>query len=623
VKHQALTCGIAVVLGMVDPSPAVAGATAGGIVLEPVPGQMDSTNQAGWWSPVAAYGGDTYFAFDAPAPAANQHEIQLARRDRDGTWSVGCLHAPDGGCVRYGDDIGHNQPSIAIDGTGRIHAFVSMHANQWRYYRSDQPGSVTTLTDHSAEMADQGAGVTYPTAASAPNGDVYAIGRITSPETGAYGSGRLYRFDVRAGTWQRVAVFAVENGFSVYPDQVQVDRLGQVHLLWEWADGGASGVRHLGSYLAYQPWSGRFVSAAGRQVTLPVTTGTGGDVVYQPLEGTEDKNSGTSSVDPGVQSAKLALPDIPVLPGLVAYRYRPEPGALFQIRTARWDGRQWVRETVYDGDQETEAAIAVTYARGLARIYYTVKPPVCDPGSTDTGGLFVTERRLVGGVRPSPGQWQVRVLDTAAQILRLATLTRADGTDVLYLAAPNIDDPSASRLYYATLPRQPGSDGQASQPAAGAPAYASLAAETNLAYDAEVTVSSMLTPQNNGKCVVDGNRVERNSRWISARGDLTPTVTVTLAQPIGLDRVDVYSGFFGDSQAIVRSFTVEALVDGGWQPVAAVAANTRNPAVAQIVAPVLTDQVRLVLTDPSGYSGGSDLARIFEVEIFGTPGGPQ
>ncbi len=596
-------------------APAPAAAPTDTLQLETVPFGMDSTNQAGWWNPVAEHGGETYFAFDAPASAENEHEVHLAKRSRTGQWSSGCLHAPDGSCVRYRDDIGHHQPSIAIDGNGQVHAFVSMHASRWRYYRSDQPGSVTTMTDRSAEMADQDAGVTYPATTAAPNGDVYLIARVTSPETGAYGSGRLYRFDVRRGVWERAAVFASENGFSVYPDQVQADRLGQVHVLWEWADGGASGVRHLGSYLLYQPWRKRFVSAGGQPVQLPVTTESTSDVVYQPLEGVEDENDGTSSVDPGLQSAKLTLPDVPLQPGLVAYRYRPVPGALFEIRVARWDGHRWVRETLYDGDRETEAAIGLTYSGGLARVYYTVKPPVCDPGSTETGGLFVAERRVTAGVWPAPGSWQVRLLDDAAQILRLATLTRDDGTDVLYLAAPSIDDPSASRLYYATLARTPG------------PATTTTTTtmstqhsdETNHAYDADVTVSSMLTPQNHGKCTVDGNRVERNSRWISARGDLTPTITLTLTHPVQIDRVDVYSGFFGDTSAIVRSFTVEVLVDGAWQAVGGVTGNTSSPAVVPVEAPATTDQLRLVLTDPSGYSGGSDLARIFEIEVFGTP----
>lgn len=579
------------------------------LASEAVPYPMDSTNQAGWWSPLAEYKGDTYFAFDAPADSENEHRIYLAKRDAFGAWSAGCLRAADGSCAHYRDDIGHHQPSIAIDGDGYIHAFVSMHGTTWRYYRSDKPASVTTLTNHSGEMPDSDAGVTYPTTTSTRAGDAYVIARVTSAETGAYGSGRLYRWSVRTASWTRVAVFASENGFSVYPDQLRSDRRGRVHILWEWASGGASGIRHLGSYLIYDPRKDRFLSAGRRSVQVPVTTEAPAGVVYQPLEGQEDKRDGTSSVDPGVQTAKLALAGAAARPGAVAYRYRPEPGGLFEIRWARWNGHEWTRQRLYAGDRETEAAIGATVHGHRARAYYTVNPPMCDPGNTATGGLFVAEKR-VHGARPSSGEWAVRLLDSDAGILRLATATRRDGTDVLYLAAPNVDDPPASRLYFATLPRR----GRA----ASAMADLHLTQdETNWAYDADVTVSSALTPQSGGKCAVDGNLTDRNSRWISARGDETPTMEIKLPQPVEIRDVDVYSGYFADSRAIVRDFTVELLIDGEWRSVGGVSDNTSNPAVVDLDAPGATDRLRLVLTDPSGYEGGSDLARIFEVEVHG------
>ncbi|WP_162606203.1 BNR-4 repeat-containing protein [Jiangella asiatica] len=585
------------------------------LAVEPVPFAMDATNQAAWWNPVAEHDGATYFAFDAPADEENLHEVHIAKRTDTGEWTVGCLRAGDGSCVRYNDDIGHHQPSIAVDGRGHIHAFVSMHGHGWRYYRSDEPGSVTTLTNHSAEMPDTDGGVTYPTTTSTPTGDVYLIARVASAETGASPSGRLYRWDVDTSTWTRVAVFAHEPGYAIYPDQLQADRRGQVHILWEWADGSASGIRHLGSYLVYQPEHDRFVGAGGLPVRVPVTTEAPADVVYQPLEGEESKDDGTSSVDPGIQSAKLVLLDPAVRPGAVAYRYRPEPGALFQVRWAQWDGRRWVRETIYSGAMETEAAIGATYHDRVARVYYTFKPPMCDPGSTERGGLFLAEKEVsLRPVRTDAG-WTVSLLEDESAILRLATTTRDDGTDVLYLAAPNIDDPPASRLYYATLPRTEDS----AEGSADVLASASAAEdETNWAYAADVMVSSALTPQSGGTCLVDGNRTDRNSRWISARGDLTPTATIQLAQPVDVDRVEVYSGYFTDSRAIVRAFTVELLVDGLWQPVASVTDNTRNPVVVDVAGSAPADQVRLVLTDPSGYEGGSDLARVFEVEVYGS-----
>jgi hypothetical protein len=46
-----------------------------------------------------------------------------------------------------------------------------MHNNAWRYYRSDTAGG--TPTNHSADLPDQGIGVTYPVLTTAPNGDLF------------------------------------------------------------------------------------------------------------------------------------------------------------------------------------------------------------------------------------------------------------------------------------------------------------------------------------------------------------------------------------------------------------------------------------------------------------------
>ncbi|GBG07790.1 hypothetical protein PAT3040_02351, partial [Paenibacillus agaridevorans] len=35
------------------------------------------------------------------------------------------------------NDLGHNQPSIALDGDGNLHMFASMHHEGWKYFRSD------------------------------------------------------------------------------------------------------------------------------------------------------------------------------------------------------------------------------------------------------------------------------------------------------------------------------------------------------------------------------------------------------------------------------------------------------------------------------------------------------
>ena len=157
---------LAAALILLIPSPAHAAAT-----ITQVPYAMDSSNQAGWWSPLETYVGGNqyaYLAFNEPGSTAGTHKVAIARRDGTGAWTR--LPVMNGATqAEYTDDIGHNQPSMARDGSGRFHVFASMHNNAWRYFRSDTVGG--NPHNHSADLPDQGIGVTYPVLTTAPNGD--------------------------------------------------------------------------------------------------------------------------------------------------------------------------------------------------------------------------------------------------------------------------------------------------------------------------------------------------------------------------------------------------------------------------------------------------------------------
>src|SRR5690606_27396920 len=103
------------------------------------------------------------------------------KRQSDGSLVTDCLRLSSGACAEYIDDGGHNQPTIAVDGNGVIHAFVSMHNDSWNYFRSTTAGDVTTMVEQSAEVPDGELGFTYPVAATAPNGDVYLMARAYDP----------------------------------------------------------------------------------------------------------------------------------------------------------------------------------------------------------------------------------------------------------------------------------------------------------------------------------------------------------------------------------------------------------------------------------------------------------
>jgi hypothetical protein len=389
---------------------------------------MDASNQAAWWKPLDEFGGAHYLAYNAwggPGQTnggpADTHTVYVARHDPDGRWARGAL-GHDGESAIFDDDIGHKQPSVAVDGHGRIHVFAAMHGGPWIYYRSSEPGDVTSMADCAAEMPDQADGFTYPVVGSAANGDLYLIVR-------AGPNGRLYRWDDGAGQWSRRATFASASGFLVYPDDVVCDGAGNVHIAWEWAPGTTGGLRHLGSYLRYDPVADRFANAKGTIVTVPVSTVTADR--YQPLEGTE-KASGTDdgTEPPGLQSAKLAISPATGRPA-VAYRYRSESHGLWRVRLADWTGSAWARSVVYAGAYQTTAAVDISRCGTGIRVYYA-------KAQTATGD------QAFAATRQSDGSWSEACQLPGVAVERLSVIRRGE-TDYLYLAAPG-----AQKLYFGT-----------------------------------------------------------------------------------------------------------------------------------------------------------------------------
>lgn len=425
-RTVALTTGCTALVGAL-----VVGLSAGAnaaVTVAEVPYRMDASNQAGWWKPIEEFGGRVYVAYNGwGGPTADgtddTHTVWIARREADGTWTRGCMEDTPDHCAVLGDDVGHHQPTIAIDGDGYIHAFFSMHGSGWRYYRSAVPGDVTRMVNRAAQMPNQGGAITYPVAARAANGDVYLIVRDGT-------LGKMYRWNDATDVWSYVATFAREDNRSVYPDDVAGVADGSVHIAWEWARGTAGGLRHVGSHLRYAPATNRFYNAAGTEVTVPVTSATT-SVAYQPLEGSESFAEGDRLYDPGVQSAKLAI-GADGRP-LVAYRYRATPGGTFRVRLAGWTGSEWRRSWVYAGSYDTFAAVDVSSYAGGVRVYYAKNQTIADDHA------FVATQQ-------ADGTWAETLLLDSVPVERLAVIRRG-ATDHLYLAAPG-----TRRLYYGSLP---------------------------------------------------------------------------------------------------------------------------------------------------------------------------
>jgi hypothetical protein len=407
-RTLALLAALAVLL---PPAPAAAAAS---LTLVPYP--IDSSNQAGWWSPLETYysGNEyAYMAFNEPGSTAGTHKVAIARRDNAGAWTR--LPVMNGAVqAEYTDDIGHAQPSMARDGNGRFHVLASMHNNTWRYFRSDTVGGAPQY--HSADLPDQGIGVTYPVLTTAPNGDVYLIARLDGPTSR---TGRLYRWNNATSTWSRVAIFADSSNRAVYPDDLQFDSAGNLHILWEWGLYPATTYRHQLSYLLYSPSTGTFTDHTGAAVTVPVSTSTS-DIIQPMIAG--EAYAGNDDTGPSVQSAKLTVDGTSPK---VVYRYRQVTN--FEIWYAYLSGGAWVRDLVYNASQTTAAIDITWHPTEGKRLYYVT--------STGTDRVFAATKPAT--------TWVTTSVAPGLPIERLSVERDGAGVDVLYLV-----DITNLRLYY-------------------------------------------------------------------------------------------------------------------------------------------------------------------------------
>ncbi|KAF4994830.1 hypothetical protein FGRMN_5564 [Fusarium graminum] len=402
---------------------------------------VDANSQAGWWDPLDEYGGYAWLAYlrNPPGGSTANHNVMVARRSiSDGSISRDCVKTSSGECAVFMDDLGHNTPSISVDGDGYVHVFTSMHNEPWRYFRSATPYS-STLVDASSDMPDQTTKITYPIVKRDATGNLWLIVRGQAANDNNAKGGYLYKYTLDDGTWSRVSIWAYNKGYSVYPDDIAFSSDGDVHLQWEWSKYPASAVRHQGSYARYRPSTNIFTSASGATVSIPITQNTP-DIVYQPLT-TGETYSGDINASPGpaFQSAKLALYE---RSGSVhiqhAYRFKTSNAGTWQVRRATGTyGTQdpWTRDILYQ-DGETSAGIGITHDGTTARIYYC----------RSSGSAYVLEN--AGGAG-----WINNAIEPAVgkKVQRLQALMRSDGTDVLYLGSPTNVNSTTGSLYLLTV----------------------------------------------------------------------------------------------------------------------------------------------------------------------------
>jgi hypothetical protein len=375
-------------------------------------GPMSPRNQAAWWSPIAYRNGAVYVSY--LSPNSPQDDVFVAKREANGKWTSRDSDAN----AAY--DVGHTQTSIAIDHQGFLQVFYGMHNNPIRIAASNKPENISggfAAPAPAAIAAFAGGKYTYPNLTAAPNGDIYLIVRDQRP---AYASqqGRLFRFSNSDRKWSELSPFAGQTGTTVYPDQIICDPSGDLHIIWEWAAGGAQGSRHYGTYARFDPDTNAYFRANGSAYPDgPITIATAD--IYQGLEGGETFQRDVH----GVQSAKMVLDDHGR--PLIAYGYSTTgKDSGYQQRLARWTGTAWVHSTVTPGPFDIDKPW-IAYSSGMLRYYGTLS--ASHPMHTDTDDIFLRTSNDLGAT------WSEPVAITNGLDVQRPTGITVGDTDYIYL----------------------------------------------------------------------------------------------------------------------------------------------------------------------------------------------
>lgn len=181
--------------------------------------------------------------------------------------SYGLQSIPGNPLVLPVDNDSHNNISLALDWSGRLHVFANMHGDTLRYVRMTNPGDVTTW-DTAPMVGTEETQITYPRLVSYSDG---ALGLLY--RDGASGNGDLYFNYMAAGqfAWTRRGMVCAgkENNENPYETRVKVDSRDWTSFAVTWRPSGGDAnsnadvhlIRSKDRGVTWETWSGDPISA--------------------------------------------------------------------------------------------------------------------------------------------------------------------------------------------------------------------------------------------------------------------------------------------------------------------------------------------------------------------------
>lgn len=191
-----------------------------------------------------------------------QRRMTVAARTLDSdTWQRQVLPS------RVGWDS-HNYITMAVDDDGRLHLSGNMHCVDLIYFRTEQPGDITTLRKLAMTGKDENR-ITYPHFLTDQVG-----GLVFTYRNGGSGNGmRIYnKYDHESRTWSRLLDKPLLDGQgkrNAYPLGPVQGPKGRFHIVWVWRDTPDCATNHHLSYAMSKDLV-HWESAFGQKIELPM-----------------------------------------------------------------------------------------------------------------------------------------------------------------------------------------------------------------------------------------------------------------------------------------------------------------------------------------------------------------
>jgi len=304
------------------------------------------------------------------------------------------------------DYDGHNNLSMSVDGSGRLHVAGNMHVHPMRYCRSVGAATLTSWTGANRPGGGE-TEITYPQFVRLSDTRLLIFYRV-----GVSGLGTIWvqEWDDPAGVWADPlqVVDGPATGENAYIHHVGVGPDDSIHLAIVWRSSGSATTNNDLSHMVSLDGGATWQAQDGTPLTLPVDHTTAPEVYA------------TAPTGSGILNTCGLDVDLSGRPHIATHIY-DAAGSASRVLYSRWSGTVWVNTVVFD-DWAYRMPLDVSVING----------EIARPGiaCTSTGRVVIIYRNNVD----TPGSLRIREV-TPGSVQRDAAILNVD----LYAYEPTFD----------------------------------------------------------------------------------------------------------------------------------------------------------------------------------------